>query len=438
MMHQYQKKVVDWMLKVGNGYLAIDMGLGKTRCVLEYLKLCHFPRTLVVAPLQVALTTWPNEIKKWMPEVSFSVIHGNDKKEILKKSGTINIINYEGLQWLFEHAHPSFFKNMVLILDEATKVKNRGAARTKLLIKKRALFSNCFCLSATPTPQGIWDLWAQFRILDDGETLGQRWSMFEFRYLTVNPYTYNVVARPGAKEDISQRIRPKTISLKAEDYLALPDYVYNDIMLELPSELREKYKQLETDMVWELSQEQVVTATNAAILGNKLRQFLQGAIYTDSGVTEEIHMLKTMALKQVLEELNGTPTLVPILFRSEITMIRKLIGEAPLIYGGTSVKEREKLLNVWNDGKLPFLLVHPASISHGVNLQAGGHYITWLGLTWSYEQYHQVNGRLRRQGQKYPVVVNRILFRDTKDEAVARALLQKSLGQEAVLRALRA
>lgn len=437
-LHKYQEKVVNWMVGQSEGYLAIDMGLGKSRCVLEYLKRRDYPRALIVAPLQVALTTWPNEIKKWTPEVSYSVLHGINKFQALKKPYQISIINYEGLQWLFDTANSDFFKGIILILDEATKVKNRGAARTKLLMKKRHLFSECFCLSATPTPQGIWDLWSQFRIMDNGATLGQRWSMFEYKYLTVNPYTHAIQAKPGAQKVITELARPKTISLRAEDYISLPDYIYNDIMLDLPEELCKKYTQLEKDMVWELNQETTITATNAAILGNKLRQFLQGVIYTDEGGIEEIHMLKTMALKQVLEELGGAPTLIPILFRAEVNLIKKIIGEAPIIYGGTSIKERDKLLTAWNKGKLPYLLVHPASISHGVNLQAGGHYITWLGLTWSYEQYHQVNGRLRRQGQKFPVVVNRILFRGTKDEAVARVLQQKSLGQEAVLQILRA
>ena len=82
------------------------------------------------------------------------------------------------------------------------------------------------------------------------------------------------------------------------------------------------------------------------------------------------------------------------------------------------------------------LLVHPAAVSHGVNLQAGGHYITWLALTWSYELYHQLNGRLRRQGQEHPVVLNRVLFKKTKDERIAKVLEDKAGNQQAILDAL--
>lgn len=437
-LHKYQRRVIDWMKMRPYGYLAIDMGLGKTRCVLEYAQEAQV-QLLVVAPLQVALTTWPNEIQKWAPSLTYKVFHGVYKKMYLDMDLDICIINYEGLQWLMDNGSPIFKEKRVLILDEATAVKNRSSKRAAILRKIRKYFSKCFLLSATPCPQGLWDLWSQWRIMDYGRALNQNWSAFQNSCLDTNPWTHAIQLKKGAKKLIVERTKDDIIRLRAQDYLEMPELITNDIMLDLPQKLRATYKTLEQDMVWALNEETTITAANAAICGNKLRQFLQGAIYGDTGeVVANVHTLKVEALRQIIDELNGEPTLIPIAFKFELSLLQGSLDTSLSITGDTPTNERTNLLEMWNQRKLPYLFIHPRAISHGVNLQAGGRYITWLGLTWSLESYQQVNGRLWRQGQDKPVIVNRILFRKTKDEAVAKCLAHKDASQSEVLEAIRA
>lgn len=436
MLHDYQEKAVRWMLERPCGYLAIDMGLGKTRCVLEFLRRSKV-KALVVAPLRVAISTWPQEIRKWAPELTYHVLHGDgrDLKASVRDTDVF-IINYDGLKWLAMQ-RLDIMRGRTLILDEATAVKSHKAVRTKLLAKMRPLFDKCYCLSATPSPNGVQDLWAQYRIMDCGISLGTHWTPFFNRYFIKDGY-YRIFKRyPEVDKEIIEKVAPRTFRLSSEDYLKLPDFVYNDVSIEMPVALQEQYRAFEQDFLFDLGNETTVTAMNAATLSMKLRQFIQGALYTEGRKYQVLHTLKFDALESIQEQLDGNPNLVAINFKFELEEIHKrFAGRYAAIVGGSSTKDSAKIIDQWNTGKLPMLVVHPAAISHGINLQAGGHYITWLSLTWNYEHYVQLNGRLRRQGQKYPVVLNRVLLDGTIDARVAKALKSKQASQEEVLKAL--
>lgn len=440
-LHDYQKRAVEWMKDHGCGYLAVDMGLGKTRCMLELISKLRAP-AIVVAPLRVALHTWPAEIKKWTPELSYKVLHGPDKALRLNVASTdVFIINYDGLKWLATQRKETL-RGRVLILDEATAIKSHKSQRTKILALMRPLFNRCYCLSATPSPNGIQDLWSQYRVLDQGERLGKRWGEFFFRYFNQDKF-YRVYPKdPCVVDVILSKVADCTFRLDSNDYLQLPDFVYNDIELELPRSLRAKYKDFENDFMLELDNT-TVTAMSAATLSMKLRQFIQGCLYTYDLTGkctgyEKVHSLKLDALETIMEQLEGQPNLVAINFKFELEEIEKRFkGKYKALVGGIPAKESVKIIDQWNKGELPMLVVHPAAVSHGINLQAGGHHITWQSLTWNYEHYTQLNGRLRRQGQMHPVVLTRLLLGDTIDSKIAKALATKGANQESVLKALK-
>ena len=426
-LHAYQAKVVDWMLGRETGYLAMDMGLGKTRCVIEYLRRTG-EQAFVCAPLQVALHTWPNELQKWAPDLSFAVLHGPHKQARLTSGAQVLIINYDGLKWLAKQSRAPLSKR-VLFLDEATYVKSHRAIRTKLLAAMRIHFSKCFCLSASPMPGGPIDLWAQFRVMDFGQSLGAKWTPF-FNAFFTEGYGYTIDIKAGAREEIMSRVSESMVRLAADDYLELPPFIDNDVMVELPKPMRELYKQFRKDMALKVADEKHITAVNSAVLSAKLRQFLQGAIYDEEHKTHRIHALKMDAFEEVHASLHGEPHLVAIAFKFELDALRERYGSIPVIAGGVSQADRLYYLEEWNKGNIPLMAVHPAAVSHGVNLQDGGHYMTWLALTWSLEHYLQLNGRLRRQGQTKPVVLTRIMVKDTIDQKVAAALADKNTTQE--------
>ena len=442
-LHQYQKNAIEFGLENKTVFFAMDLGLGKTAVALKIIEQLKQP-AIVFAPLRVIHNTWPDEIKKWAPGLSYKIIHGLDKRNALLSSKVdILLINFDGLKWFFNAVLERDIKwqKRVLVIDESSMIKSPSTLRFKLLKKMMPLWSDYrFCLSATPTPNGYQELWTQYYMLDKGNALTPVFHQFRNRWFNyTGPPLYKTTVRKGASEQILKLIKPITYRLDANDYLKMPETIYNDIPLILSEPLRKKYKELEDNFFLEFVGANA-TAFSAAALSMKLRQFIQGAVYTDKkdGSFYPLHHIKVDALKELLETSAGQPILCPIQFKFELRMIHEFIDKSiPCIAGGTGIQESNRLIKAWNNSELPLLLCHPASLGHGVNLQAGGHIMLWYGLTWSLEHYLQLNGRLRRQGQKNTVTIHHLIMKDTVDERVVKVLKDKNATQSKLLDALK-
>ena len=255
-------------------------------------------------------------------------------------------------------------------------------------------------------------------------------------FIYSGPPRYTNTLKKGSSHIIQQRIKPITFRLANKDYLKLPKYIHNEIKLELTPRLTKLYKQLEKDFVLQI-QDAEITAFSAAALSMKLRQFIQGGLYNECGIATWIHNIKLKALDELIESSNYQPILCPIQFRFELDMLKKHFGNVPVIAGKTNAAQSIEYINEWNRGNIPLLLCHPASIGHGLNLQASGHIICWYGLTWSLEQYHQLIGRIYRQGQKNAVLVHHLIMKNTVDEVVLKVLKRKEAVQADLLNALK-
>ena len=91
----------------------------------------------------------------------------------------------------------------------------------------------------------------------------------------------------------------------------------------------------------------------------------------------------------------------------------------------------------WNDGEIPVMCAHPASVAFGLNMQHGGHIIVWFSPTWNLELYQQANARLVRQGQGKPVIIYHLVCKGTMDEDVMSALSGKDNLQTTLMKHLK-
>lgn len=437
-MHAYQRQALQFSLDHLESYQAMDLGLGKTLVALQWIKNIEARGVLVVAPIKVMYNTWPNEIKKWTPELTYTILHGPEKGRRLKERVKIYLINYEGLLWLYtELSKTKIIPFNAIILDEGTKIKAHNTKRFKALKAMRVLFNKGkMILSGTPAPNSLLNLWSQYFFLDGGVRLDTAYTRFQATYfypLDPQGRVWNI--KPGAASLIYDRIKDITFRLDATDYITLPNRVDNFIKLNLPPAVLQKYKQLEKDFFLQLSENTALEIFNSAAMSIKLRQFVQGGVYIDDKHNYEIvHTEKLEALKELMEVNEGTPILCAIQFIFELDMIKKVYPNAPVIRGRTPPAETTEIVKAWNKGQIPLLLCHPACISHGMNMQYGSNILLWLGLPWSGEIYEQLIGRLKRQGQaKDHVIVNHVIIRDTIDVAVAASLKARAKGQKALL-----
>lgn len=392
-------------------------------------------RVLVVAPLRVARDTWPEEIRKWdhLKDLTCSVVVGSvaERRRALQKKADIYIVNRENLVWLYEHCKMPF--DMV-VLDELSSFKNHQAKRFRAIKALRPKVKRIVGLTGTPSGNGLMDLWAEFRILDMGERLGRYISQYRNLYFKPDKrngmVVYSYKPLPGAEEAIYHQIADITVSMKATDYLEMPELVSVVKEVRLSEKEKERYDELKKSLVLELPGGEV-TAANAASLTLKLSQMANGAIYTDGKDVAAIHDRKLDALEDLVESANGKSVLVAYWFKHDKDRIRERMEAREL-------KEPQDFTD-WNAGNIPVALIHPASAGHGLNLQQGGSILIWFGLTWSLELYQQTNARLWRQGQAdKTVIIQHIVAKDTIDERILNVLEHKDGTQAALIEAVKA
>lgn len=440
--HNYQKYAIDYIKTHPVAAVLLDMGLGKTIITLTAVNELLFDsfevhRVLVIAPLRVARDTWPSEIKKWdhLSVLTYAVAVGTarERKAALLQGADVTIINRENLGWLIESSGIPFEYDMVVV-DELSSFKNHRSKRFKALMKVRPSVKRIVGLTGTPSSNGLMDLWAEFKILDQGKRLGRFIGQYRLNYFVPDKRNgemiYSYKPLHGAEDAIYRQISDITISMKSTDHLKMPELISTKYEVQLSEEERKRYDALKNDLVLQLHGDEI-TAANAAALTGKLTQLSNGAIYSDDGKIIEFHDRKLDALEDIIEASNGKPVLVAYWFRHDLERIRKRFDVREL--------KSSKDIADWNAGQVPIGLIHPASAGHGLNLQDGGSTLVWFGLTWSLELYQQTNARLWRQGQKSrTVVIQHIITSGTIDGRILNALQRKDKTQSALINAVKA
>ncbi|WP_395013565.1 SNF2-related protein [Robinsoniella peoriensis] len=437
--HDYQSYAAEFIIGHPVSALLLDMGLGKTVITLTAiweLLLDYFEvrRVLVIAPLRVARDIWTGEYEKWdhLEGIVVSRVLGSvkERRDALSQNANVYVINRENLEWLIGHCSWDF--DMVVI-DELSSFKSHKAKRFKALKKVMPMVNRIVGLTGTPAPNGLIDLWAEIGILDMGQRLGRFIGAYREQFFLPDKRSrdmvYSYKPKEGAEEKIYELISDIAISMKATDYLDMPECIYNRVEVRLNKKEMRLYRQLEKDMLLPFEGGDV-DAGNAAGLSNKLMQMANGAVYDENQEVKYIHERKIEALEDLVEAANGKPVLVAYWYKHDKHRLLEKFPAAKL--------ESSEDLKRWNTGEIPLAIIHPASAGHGLNLQAGGSTLVWFGLTWSLELYQQMNARLWRQGQNETVVIHHLIAKGTLDEQAMASLEKKDVGQSALIDAVRA
>lgn len=459
---EYQPIMTDHVLDVPRCGVWAGMGLGKTASVLTALDILHMAGyeekpALIVAPLRVAQSTWPDEARKWehlrgmeiFPIVGPEGVRTRQvANAVLGSFASANAsaytINYENLPWLIktiEDAKLPWPFGMI-IADESTKLKGfrlrQGTQRAKALARVAHTQCSRFVeLTGTPSPNGLQDLWGQAWFLDAGIRLGRSFEGFKNRWFHKSHDGYGIEPTDFAHGQITAALGDLCISLDAADYFDLREPIVNMIEVELPARARELYDDMEKRMFMELEGHEV-EAFNAAARTQKCLQICNGAAYVgeDAQQWKEIHDVKIQALEDIIEEAAGMPVLVSYEFRSDLARLQKAFPR------GRMLDKHPDTIREWNAGKIPILFTHPASAGHGLNLQDGGNILAFFGHNWNLELYQQILERIGpvrqlQAGYNRPVFIHHIVARDTIEESVIERLAGKREVQDLLLEAMK-
>jgi SNF2 family DNA or RNA helicase len=462
LLHDYQKKAVNFQCTHPHSMLWLDMGLGKT--VITLTSIAHLLRTgflrgvIIVAPIRVIRLVWRQEAVKWehTKHLKFSMVAGtkDQRTRALLRPADVYMINYENMKWLAEVMQTYFIsKGRLLpfngvVWDEVSKMKNSTTNRVQAWFngKRNDNVLDHFVwrtgLTGTPASNGYKDLHGQFLVVDGGMRLGKFKTAFMTQWYKKAGDSRKDIPYRDTEEGIKNLIGDITLEMSAEDYNPLPDLIINNVEIEMPDDLRAKYEKLEREFFLVLDSGKEVEAFNQAALTNKCLQFSNGAMYPIAGMPlwEPVHDLKLEALEEILDEAQGSPVLCAYAYRSDAQRIMEKFKHLDPI-NLTECKSEASLTNAmhrWKSGDCQLMIGHPASMGHGIDgLQKNGHILVWYGLNWSLDLYEQFNARVRRQGQGVPVICHRILMQATLDQAQALALDEKATTQAGLRNAVK-
>lgn len=446
--------IKDHLLETKDALLFVGMGIGKSAACLDTLNELFNSAAaygaLVVAPMRVANLTWPMEVRgwdefSWMRVANLRTEQG--QRAFLNGKAHIYTINYESLNTLVNLVATRGRKHLpydVVIFDELTRAKNPSSKRINLYRRKIPRVERQWGLTGTPMPNSWQDLFAQVRLVDDGERLGTNFLNFKRTYFFApeqNAFTSHPSdrepwrAKATTEATLQDKISDITVTLKSSDWLNIPDTHYEDVDIVFSPELQKRYHTLENELVLQLSKDKAINVASAAALVTKLLQFTSGHIYDEERGVHHIHNLKFEALKKIVKD-EGRPVFVASIFKHEQERLRQVFPHVKFFTDAKNEKTQEAMLNEWNAGKIPMLSAHPASVGHGLNFQHGGSVIVYLTLTYSRELYEQMIARLARRGQLNVTKVYRLIAPGTVDDAVAEALANKAENEARLISAL--
>lgn len=400
-----------------------------------------FP-ALVIAPKRVALSTWTDEVDKWdhlqdLNIISVAGLTPNQRLKALKSKADIYVINVDLISWLIDN-FKNDWKFKTVVIDELSCFKSPSSKRFKKLKSVIQSSNRVIGLTGTPLPNGYEDLYSQIYLLDGGQRLGRTLTVYREKYFVpdkINHSTGVIYSRKLRSDDCKTKIDDKLkdicLSMKASDYLNMPDLTVNNININFDKLTQKRYKELEKEFILQIDTD-FITAKSAVSVNTKLAQLANGAVYSESGDVVEIHNAKIEALKEIIEVAQGN-ILVFYEFKHDYDRIIKTFKSLKPRKLETSQDLRD-----WNAGKIKLALCHPKSAGHGLNLQAGGNIIVWFSLPYSLELYQQANARLYRQGQKNGVIIHQLIAKDTVDEDKLQVLEKKDNRQEAFLECFKA
>ena len=450
-LHAYQQHCVSFVEDHPEALLILEMGLGKTAVSLTAIVDLMFDRfevgkVLIIAPLRVAKTVWPAERECWehasMLQMSVIVGSAKQREAAIRTQADVYVINRENIKWLIEYLEKNRMPwpfDMVVI-DELSSFKNHNSQRWKALRKVRPRIKRMVGLTGTPASNSLMDLWAEVFLIDGGQRLGRfigRYREAYFRAAGMNPYTgvvFSYLPLPGAEEAIYSRISDIAVSMKALDYLDMPDFVPVTHTVAMAPAERVLYDEMKKELLVEVDGE-CIDAANAAVLSGKLLQMANGALYDADRKVRVIHDQKLLMLEDLIEQANGQNVLVAYWYQHDHERIMEHLKAKG--YKPRDIKADVDIAD-WNAGKIQVGLISPASAGHGLNIQKGGHILIWYSMIWSLEMYQQTNARLWRQGQTNVVTVHHIVCKDTVDEDVLLALERKDTTQQNLIAAVKA
>ena len=427
--------------------LFLDTGTGKTLAALAIINDNRDMLWLVLCPKAVIKTGWLSDQRKFYPDIKLLPISRNIDKEFLVRTAKewgvpprnyrkdelksllasradVLVVNPESFK-----ADLEFIKSLRpagLIIDESAKIKDPSSQITKDVTAFANTVRKLYILSGKPAPNNELEYFPQMRIIDPA-IFGTNFYKFRNRFFVPTGYGgYKWLPKPGAAEEIAQRLARKSYFVTKDECLDLPEKTYITRDVELTDKARRYYNEMERQSVLELENTSVIAEREVKKL-MKLRQITSGFVFDADADAKPLHTCKLNELLEVLDEIGNHQVIIWCQFQPEIRLIeetlKKMNRSVVTAYGGT--KDIDNSIEQFKSGKAQYMVAHPRSIMYGVtftNCTSAVYY----SLSYSFEEYYQSHDRIYRKGQSKPCTFIFLIANNTIDEVVQRVVKAKA------------
>ncbi|MCB9660070.1 MAG: DEAD/DEAH box helicase [Sandaracinaceae bacterium] len=416
-LRDYQAEGYAWMSRLAawgvGGVLADEMGLGKTvQTIALLLARAADGPALVVAPTSVT-SNWEAELLRFAPSLTPVMYRGARRAKLLDDVDPkqVFITSYDTLARDVEQLQGTRFG--VLVVDEAQAIKN---ARTQRAKSVRAVHAHLrVALTGTPVENHLGELYSLMRVVNPG-LLGT-WAHFRERYALPIERDDDARQREQLRETLRPFILRRTKRAVAPELPPRTEVIHS---VELSPEERALYEAERSDALTHLADDEGQRFELLAAL-TRLRRLAchPRLVHPDSAVPGS----KLAAFMRLARELREEDhrALVFSQFTSHLAIVREALELAriPSLYldGSTPQPERARLVDDYQQGRVPFFLISLKAGGTGLNLTAAD-YVIHLDPWWNPAAEDQASDRAHRIGQERPVTVVRLVSQDTIEESV--------------------
>ena len=427
-LRHYQLEGYQWISRLNKwgagALLADDMGLGKTIQTIAFLlsKASKGP-SLVVAPASVA-PNWKVEFDKFAPSLNVTMLnYETDRDEAIRRAKAGDVVVCTYMLLLSVKTEIVSKQWSTICLDEAHIIKNRGAKTSAIAMKLKS--ENRIMLTGTPVQNHLGELWNLFQFVNPG-LLG---SFEDFNRRFIIPIEQN-------KDKVTQRQLDKLVKpfmlRRTKDKVAteLPEKeeIYQHVQMNEEEQLTyEALRQHAEAMLIESGMGSVSMNTLAEITRLRL------CACCTSKVTAMLELLQT-----VLDDNDANSALIFSQFTTYLTTIREALDQAgiPYLYidGTVHIKERQRMVEEFQNGKCPVFLISLKAGGLGLNLTRAN-YVIHMDPWWNPAIEAQATDRAHRIGQKRAVTVYHLISEGTIEEKIQRLHERKQALVENILEA---
>lgn len=416
-LRQYQKEIVNTALNEGSYGVFADTGTGKTIMGLEIAK--NYNKTLILCPLSVIETAWIDDCKEFYPELSVINCWGNSQKErlnALHEDVSVYVMNYESFKILKREIISMKFDCM--IIDESSVMKNMTSQITNELLEMVDVIPHRFVLSGTPTPNHNSEIFPQMKFVD-AEVFGNNYYGFLAKYFSqdmADPHHW--FQTDDNKNAYFNRLNSKSVFLKKEDCVDLPEKVFEIKMFDLGKEQKRYYEDMVQNIRDNINSWSKFEFTAKLM---KLREITSGFVINKDNTITDFETNKDKILEQSLDEIGEKPVIIWCQFTHEIERLAEKYNGVALT---SKTKNRDDIIRQFKNGQIKRLFTHPKLLGKGLTF-VNCTYNIYYSLSFSYEDFKQSQDRIHRIGQTNKCTYIILQGKNTIDEKIYGCLKRK-------------